>query len=165
MAANERPILALDVDGVISLFGFEDGLRKVPGRFHLIDGMAHCIPDEIGRRVLALADDYEIVWATGWEERANDRLPEILGLPKELPFLTFDGNASFGSAHWKIDPIDRYAGDRPLAWIDDCIDHSCEQWAMQREAPTLLVPTEPADGLTDAHVEALLSWVRAGYTA
>jgi HAD domain in Swiss Army Knife RNA repair proteins len=165
IAANDRPILALDVDGVISLFGFEGSLGEIPGRFHLIDGMAHCIPDEIGGRVRRLANSFEIVWATGWEERANDRLPEILGLPEGLPFLTFDGNASFGSAHWKIDPIDRYAGDRPLAWVDDCIDPSCEDWAELREAPTLLVPTDPKQGLTDAQVEALLSWARAGYTA
>jgi hypothetical protein len=155
----------LDVDGVISLFGFEGSLGELPGRFHLIDGMAHCIPDEIGSRLQRLGESFEIVWATGWEDRANDRLPEILGLPAALPFLTFDGRASFGSAHWKIDPIDRYAGDRPLAWVDDCIDASCEDWAEMRTAPTLLVPTDPTQGLTDAHVEAMLSWARAGYTA
>ena len=150
---------------MISVFGFEGSLREVPGRFHLIDGMAHCIPNEIGDRVRRLAESYEIVWATGWEERANDRLPEILGLPEHLPFLTFDGNAAFGTAHWKIDPIDRYAADRPLAWVDDSIDPACEDWAELRQAPTLLVQTDPAVGLTEAHVEALLSWVRAGYTA
>ena len=150
---------------MISLFGFDGPLADVPGRFHLIDGMAHCIPDEIGGRLLRLADEYEIVWATGWEDRANDLLPEILGLPDRFPVLTFDGNATFGSAHWKINPIDDYAGDRPLAWVDDCIDPSCEEWAEMREAPTLLVPTEPEVGLTEAHVEALLSWARAGYTA
>jgi len=150
---------------VISVFGFEGSLREVPGRFHLIDGMAHCIPNEIGDRVRRLAESYEIVWATGWEERANDRLPEILGLPEHLPFLTFDGNASFGTAHWKIDPIDRYAADRPLAWVDDSIDPACEDWAEMRQSPTLLVQTDPAVGLIEDHVEALLGWVRAGYTA
>ncbi len=162
---SERPILALDVDGVISLFGFEGPLDQVPGTFHLIDGMAHCIPEGIGARLSRLAEHYEIIWATGWEDRANDRLPEILGLPGELPFLTFDGNARFGSAHWKIEAIDRYAGERPVAWIDDCIDDSCEAWAAERSAPTLLVPTEPDRGLEEAHVDALVSWVRAGYTA
>ena len=162
---DERPILALDVDGVISLFGFNGPVTDVPGRFHLIDGMAHCIPEGINERLARLADDYDLVWATGWEDRANDRLPEILGLPGELPFLTFDGNARFGSAHWKIAAIDRYASERPLAWVDDCIDETCQAWAVGRAAPTLLVPTEPDRGLTDKHVDALLGWVRAGYTA
>ena len=162
---GERAVLALDVDGVISLFGFEGPLGEAPGRFHLIDGMAHCIPEGIGDRLRRLAGQYEIIWATGWEDRANERLPDILGLPGELPFLTFDGNARFGSAHWKIDAIDRYAGDRPIAWVDDCLDESCRAWAAGRAAPTLLVSTEPDQGLTEAHVEALLGWVQAGYTA
>ena len=128
-------MLALDVDGVISLFGFAGGVADVPGRFHLIDGMLHCIPEGINERLARLADDYDLVWATGWEDRANDRLPEILGLAGELPFLTFDGNARFGSAHWKIAAIDRYAGERPLAWVDDCIDETCQAWAVGAHRP------------------------------
>jgi hypothetical protein len=160
-----RPVLALDVDGVISLFGFEGPAEEAPGRFHLINGMAHCIPEGIGPRLQRLAPHYEIVWATGWEDRANERLPEILGLPGELPFLTFDGRARFGTAHWKVDAIDCYAGERPLAWVDDSIDESCRAWADERPAPTLLVVTRSEVGLADEHVEALLSWARSGYTA
>ena len=159
------PVLALDVDGVISLFGFEGPIGEAPGRFHLINGIAHCIPDRIGARLERLAPAFEIVWATGCEDRANERLPEILGLPGELPFLTFDGQARFGTAHWKIEAIDRYAGDRPLAWVDDSIDGTCRTWAGERRAPTLLVVTESAVGLTDEHVETLVEWARAGYTA
>jgi HAD domain in Swiss Army Knife RNA repair proteins len=161
---QERPVLALDVDGVISLFGFEGPIGEAPGRFHLINGMAHCIPDGIGSMLEHLAPYYEIVWATGWEDRANERLPEILGLPGELPFLTFDGRARFGTAHWKIEAIDRYAGKRPLAWVDDSIDDTCRAWADERSAPTLLVVTESDVGLTDDHVTTLLGWARAGYT-
>ena len=150
---------------MISLFGFNGPLDQAPGRFHLIDGMAHCIPDGIADRLRRVSEHYDVFWATGWEDRANDRLPDILGLPGELPFLTFGGNARFGTAHWKIDAIDRYAGNRPLAWVDDCLDETCHAWASEREAPTLLVPTEPDRGFEEAHVDALLDWVKAGYTA
>ena len=92
-------------------------------------------------------------------------LPLILGLPEELPCLRFDGRARFGTAHWKVEAIDEYAGARPLAWIDDSLDKSCRAWAASRRAPTLLVPTESHLGITDAHTEALLSWARDGYTA
>ena len=156
--AAPKPILAVDVDGTISLFGFEGPLDDVPGRFHLIDGVAHCIPDEAGGRLARLAERFELVWATGWEERANDMLPAILGLPEELPVLTFGGRARFGTSHWKLDALAEYAGDRPLAWVDDCLDESCHAWASERSAPTLLVPCEPAVGLTDAHVDAMLEW-------
>ena len=58
-------------------------------------------------------------------------------------------------AHWKLDAIEAHAGERPLAWIDDAHDDSCRAWASARAAPTLLVTTDPAAGLTAAHVEAL----------
>jgi len=156
--ALEKPILALDVDGTISLFGFDGPLDDVPGRFHLIDGVAHCIPDEAGPRIQRLGEHFELIWATGWEERANDRLPLILGLERELPVLTFDGRARFGTAHWKLEALDDYARSRPLAWVDDSLDESCHAWAAGRAAPTLLVPCESAIGITDAHVEAMIDW-------
>ena len=157
---SERPILAVDVDGVISLFGFEGPLDQVPGRFHLIDGIAHCIADGVGARLLRLAEHYELIWATGWEDRANDHLPLLLGLTGELHCLTFGGRARFGTAHWKLDALDEYAGDRPLAWVDDSLDGSCHEWARRRSAPTLLVPTKSDVGLTDGQVEAMIAWAR-----
>jgi hypothetical protein len=157
---EQQPILALDVDGVISLFGFEGPVGEAPGRFHLIDGIAHCIPEGLDEHLERLAGEYEIVWATGWEERANELLLTILGLEDELPYLTFDGNARFGTAHWKIDAIDDYAAGRPLAWIDDCIDESCRSWAAERDEPTLLLHTRSDEGLTPDHVETLIGWAR-----
>jgi hypothetical protein len=146
------------VDGVISLFGFPND-REAPGRFHFVDGIAHCIGPDCGGRLERLIERFDAVWATGWEEKANEYLPMLLGKPAlRLPVVGFDGRAVFGSAHWKIDAIDEYAGDRPAAWIDDNLDESCERWARDREAPTLLVRTEPATGLEEEHVERLLEW-------
>lgn len=153
-----KPVLAVDVDGVISLFGFEGEIDKIPGRFHLIDGVAHCISNGVGERLNRLSERFELVWATGWEERANDHLPLLLGMAADLPVLTFDGRARFGTAHWKLEALDEYAASRPLAWIDDSLDESCHAWASGRAAPTLLVPTESSVGLTDAQVEAILDW-------
>jgi hypothetical protein len=158
-----KPILAVDIDGVISLFGFEEGTENPPGEFHLVDGMLHCISRPAGQRLRRLADTYELVWASGWEDRANDHLPLILGVPP-LPYLTFDGRARFGTAHWKLEALEEYGRERPLAWIDDSLDESCYEWAAARKAPTLLVPTESAVGLEEAHVAALEAWVRDGYT-
>ena len=157
--ATKPPILFLDVDGVISLFGFAPGAQELPGPLHWIDGIAHFIPEDVGTRLIRLAESFELVWATGWEERANEHLPFILGLPfRDLPYLTFDGRAVFGSAHWKLDAIAKYAGDRPAAWIDDNLDEECIAWAKVRRAPTLLVHAESAIGLTDEHVERLRRW-------
>jgi hypothetical protein len=154
-----RPILAVDVDGVISIFGFDEPPAKEEARFELIDGMVHCISLSAGERLLRLRDHYEMVWATGWEDRANDYLPNLLGLP-ELPYLTFNGAARFGSAHWKLGPLEEYCQGRAMAWIDDNFDESCYEWARARVEPTLLVPTEPARGIEEAQTEALTAWAR-----
>jgi hypothetical protein len=156
---TRRPILFVDVDGVISVFGFSPDAGNLPGPFHWIDGVAHCIPLDVGDRILRLSRRFELVWATGWEEKANEYLPHILELPTgNLPCLLFQGQAVFGSAHWKLEAISEYAADRPAAWIDDNIDDACRHWAVDREAPTLLVETESAVGITDDHVETLLAW-------
>jgi len=153
----DKPILAVDVDGVISLFGFEGPPEEAPCEFQLIDGMAHCISLEVGERLRRLVPHYELIWATGWEDRANDYLLHLLGLP-ELPVLRFGRSARFGSAHWKLTPIGEYAVGRRLAWIDDSLDESCHEWARERSEPTLLVPTESHIGLEDAHVDTLIGW-------
>jgi hypothetical protein len=154
---KSRPVLFVDVDGVISLFGFRPGTP--PGAFHHIDGIVHCIGHDAGRRLKALASRFELVWATGWEEKANEYLPHLLALEEpELPFLTFDGRAVFGSAHWKVDAIDEYAGRRPAAWIVDNFDDTCRKWARKRRAPTLLIETDPAVGITDDDVRRLIEF-------
>jgi hypothetical protein len=156
----DRPILAVDIDGVISLFGFDEPPASSVARFELIDGVVHCISLPAGERLRRLGDHYDMVWATGWEEKANDYMPNVLGMP-ELPFLTFEGATRFGSAHWKLAPIERYGKGRALAWIDDSFDESCYEWVRKREEPTLLVPTESDLGLEEAQTEALIAWARS----
>ena len=159
----ERPILAVDVDGVISLFGFDDPPESAPCTFRLIDGMAHCIALDVGERLHRLGGHYDLVWATGWEDRANDYLLHLLGLER-LPVIRFGGDAKFGSAHWKLGPIVEYAVGRRLAWIDDSLDDECRRWAADRTDPTLLVPTDPSRGLEEAQVEVLLQWASGTVT-
>jgi hypothetical protein len=154
-----RPILAVDVDGVISLFGAEQKPDRAFTKLELVDGVPHLISLPAGDRLLRLSEHFELVWASGWEDKANYYLPSILGLP-ELPHVTFDGAVRAGAAHWKLGPLDEYGHGRPLAWIDDNFDQSCYEWAEQRKQPTLLVPTETHRGLEEPHVAALESWTR-----
>jgi hypothetical protein len=154
----QRPLLLVDIDGVISLFGF-DHSRRPPGRFESVDGIAHFLSATAGQHLRTLAPEFELVWCSGWEEKANDYLPRALALPGALPYLRFDRPVGRGNTHWKLDAIDAYAGsDRPLAWIDDAHDGECEAWAAARRGATLLVTTEPEVGLTGAHVARLLGW-------
>jgi hypothetical protein len=101
------------------------------------------------------------VWCSGWEEKAEEHLPHLLGLPRGLPFLRFERAVGRSNAHWKLAAIDTYARERPLAWLDDALSDACHEWAAARSAPTLLVQTDPADGLTAREAELLSYWARA----
>jgi hypothetical protein len=156
-----RPLLLVDVDGVISLFGF-DHARPPAGHFLMVDGIAHFLSATAGQHLRELAEEFELAWCTGWEEKANEYLPLALGLPGCWPHLTFERNPGRTNGHWKLAAIDEFAGtSRALAWVDDALDDACERWAAARPAPTKLVATDPATGLVEAQVRELLRWARA----
>jgi len=152
----------VDIDGVISLFGFGPPHPRAPrvGSFHSIDGIPHFLSSTATEHLLALAGMFELVWASGWEEKANEYLPHLLGVPT-LPHLSFERSPGRANAHWKLDAIDAYAGERALAWIDDAFNDACHAWASAREAPTLLVQTTPASGLTRREAQMLERWAFA----
>jgi len=184
--------LLVDVDGVLSLFGAagvrgvaqlaaeraasgsgrhangplaQDGAdHRVVGSFHSIDGILHFLSSTAASHLLALWHLYEPVWASGWEEKANEYLPHLLGLPSALPYISFSAheNASRSPhAHWKLQSIAAYVGERPMAWIDDAHSPACHEWASARAAPTLLVSTAPEQGLTAKEAGLLLQWAEA----
>jgi len=167
-------LLLVDIDGVISLFARPTPPASAPAAprpapegasLHSIDGILHYLSADAAGHLLSLARVFELVWASGWEEKADEYLPHLLGVPAGLPFLRFSPRARRGSAggvsvdaHWKLDAVDEYVEDRALAGIDDAFDASCHAWAAARAAPTLLVPTEPERGLTDAEALRLEAW-------
>lgn len=156
VTVEARPLLLVDVDGVIALFNLDGG--EQPGTWHLIEGFAYYLATAPGAMLHELSEQFELVWCTGWEDRANDHLPRLAGTPGPLPVIRFARNPGRANAHWKLDEIDAYAGDRPVAWIDDALDHHCEAWAAARTgagAPTLLVRTEPHRGMLGEHRDAL----------
>jgi hypothetical protein len=161
-----KPLLLVDIDGVISLWGFPMDVRP-PGAFAVIDGIPHFLSTRAAEHLLALQDAFALAWCSGWEEKADEHLPHLLGIPKGLPHLAFERSRADVSrrAHWKLDAIDAFAGaDRPLAWVDDAFNDACHAWAAQRTAlgvPTLLVATQPATGLDDAAAARLNAFAEA----
>jgi HAD domain in Swiss Army Knife RNA repair proteins len=170
-----KPLLMVDIDGVLSLFGFPPG-DPPEGSLHFIEGIPHFLSAAAARHLLALVSLFELVWCSGWEEKADEHLPHLLGLPRGLPHLSFgrqvgasdpaDTRTSAAErsslhGHWKLAAIDAYAGARPLAWIYDCLDEACRAWAHRRRAPTLLVRTSPEVGLTAREAAELRAWALA----
>ncbi len=156
-----RPLLLLDIDGVISLFGFDVGTPPA-GRYQLVDGIVHFLSTTVADFLHPLSQAFELAWCSGWEEKADEVLPDVLGVPRGLRHLTFPRRHDAPTRHWKLASIEAFAGPRrPLAWVDDVFDDSCHAWAAEREGPTSLVQTDPAVGLTPAQTAQLLAWAAA----
>jgi hypothetical protein len=86
---REKPVLFVDMDGVVSLGGFDSNARP-SGAFHNVDGVMHFLSSDTGNHLLALDRRFELVWCSGWEEKADDHLPHAVALPRGLPFLSYD---------------------------------------------------------------------------
>lgn len=102
------------------------------------------------------ARHYDLMWGSSWSEEERAMLARSLNLPYfhgavELP------RGQFNPA-LKVPAIDRLAGARALAWIDGLLTPEARTWATARPAPTLLMPIDPAVGLTREHVQHLLDW-------
>ena|ERR1700740_821165 len=177
----DKPYLLVDIDGVVSLFGRNGALAPIPtaraqtvaelpqrapvdGELHSIDGIVHFLSSTAAAHLLSLSQSFELVWASGWEEKADEHLPRLLGVPAGLPFIAFAraGRAPgrTTSAHWKLASVSEFAGERALAWVDDAFNPACHEWAAARGAPTLLVSTSPERGLTATEAETLFEWAR-----
>jgi hypothetical protein len=159
VSADPRPLLLVDVDGVLALFNLDGG--EPAGTWHLIEGFAYYLVADGPRMLHEAAEHFDLVWCTGWEDRANDHLPRLAGTPGPLPVIKFARNPGRANAHWKLDEINAYAGSRPVAWIDDALDEYCDRWAAERAErgiPTLLVRTEPHRGMRREHLDALVGF-------
>ena len=134
----------VDVDGVLSLFGFPPHAAPA-GSLHFVEGIPHFLSPAAAHHLLALVSLFELVWCSGWEEKADEHLPHLLGLPRGLPHLSFGrgagaagggagggrradaqgrsgrrpsrgGRGQIDPRTWKLAAIDAYAGARALAW-------------------------------------------------
>ena len=87
MRPKERPVLLVDVDGVISLFGFDHTDPPLASPV-VVDGIPHWLSEAAGRCLQRLSRTFECVWCTGWEERAEEHLPRLLGLPGRMALIS-----------------------------------------------------------------------------
>lgn len=162
MVPAPRPILLIDVDGVLALFDMD--AEPPVGAWHMIEGFIYYLQSAGAALLHEAGARFDLAWCTGWEDRANDHLPRLLGTPGPLPVVYFGRNPGRGNAHWKLDAIDAFVGDRPAAWIDDALNEQCVAWAADRNArgiATLLVETAPSRGMQREHLDALIAFADA----
>ncbi|GAA4533123.1 MULTISPECIES: HAD domain-containing protein [Nonomuraea] len=159
-----KPLLLLDVDGVLNPTG-----RPSPDfrRYRCTIGSTvytvH-LNQRHGTRLmeLALETGSELVWATTWEQHANEWIAPRLGLPP-LPVIEMAPGEN-GSRHgemFKTRHVAEYVGDRPFVWFDDQVYQEDEDYLRARQGlgEFLLVHVPGRVGLTSRHLAAAREWL------
>lgn len=140
-----RPLLALDVDGPIALFG-EHSPHEVRELWvgEVPITISRNVPQILGK----LHQTFQLFWYTSWERSASYQLAPKLGLPSGLPWVSLNlAHATPGESR-KLPALKKWLRiEGPLAVVDDEIGHDMVAWADSRQHPTLLLEIDPRFGV------------------
>lgn len=132
--APSKPIVLLDVDGVINWFDSMPplllalhGLDPMPPPDDLVDhspvnGYTMRISEESAAVVRALVEVAEVWWCSTWRHDANRFVAPLLGIRDDLPVI--DDHTYRRDAEWKIRQVEKHLGrwrteGRQVFWIED----------------------------------------------
>jgi Swiss Army Knife RNA repair-like protein len=156
----DTPLVLLDVDGVLNPLQRSPGYqryRATPGgtTFRLLLNPRH------GPMLTALAEETgaELVWASHWNESANEWIAPRVGLPwlRAVPIPPRDPRHSNGE--WKARHVAAWIGERPFVWLGDEQDVSDALDVGAGLGPHLVVGVDPDMGLTETHVGRARDWL------
>ena len=147
LAEATKRLLLLDVDGVLNPLSN----RPPPGfRTEWIDGFEVAFTVRHARWLTELADSFELLWASTWEDSANESIGPLLRLPP-LPVIHFSKERVGDTC--KLNDVRNFVGDRPCVCIDDELFADAFKWADDRPAPTLAIRPAATVGMTITHFE------------
>jgi hypothetical protein len=174
-------MLLLDVDGVLNAFDAWElidpdqplrrgNVRAPQGWRHAdADGYQLLLHPDHPEWVAQLATQFDMVWATMWQERAPVALAPVVGFGADWPWIDFAAHhdhvtaqrTGIGIGSYKFPGVVATVGDRPMVWIDDDLEPAIYEWAAERDEsgiPTLLVQPFPDEGWTRAELDAVLAF-------
>lgn len=166
-AMAERPLLLLDVDGVLN------PLRPPSADFQRHECLVgersyhvHLNPGH-GVELLKLAEETgaRLVWATTWGHAANEWIGPRIGLP-ELPAVAVPMAPTRIIGPWgemfKTPHVAAYVQGRPFVWFDDHTGGDDEEYlrAHPGVGEFLLVHVDPRHGLTPGDLALARKWLR-----
>lgn len=160
-----KPLCLLDVDGVFNVFYAVLGVANPHLHRHTVQiGFSEyrLTLDRRHRDLVAMLESaFDLVWATAWEDHANEHICQILGLP-ELPVIGFPRPRQYDRRlHWKTKTVAAYTAGRPFCWIDDETGGRDAEYLSAANPRSLIITCDPAEGLGEPQVFAALDFAAA----
>lgn len=164
--APEKPLLLVDVDGALSPAEMPDDPGVIWGCSRIF-GFEMPLHPNLRAWLRRLAEEYEPVWCSTWGAEGLAELAVHLSLPSGMPRIPIGADSDVHPTETAEDAqttklfyVDHWLtanglADRQLAWFDDRLEVDAFIWAEERAAPTLLVCTDPAYGITAVEVERM----------
>lgn len=140
-----KPIIFLDIDGVLN--------PEIPERSDFTDFMLLSTPwsnfwlsPEQGKLLKVLGEFFTVMWATSWEDYANEHINPFYGLDP-FPVVHFEPSAS---RDLKSETLLRLAEDErvPCVWVDDEIPEDFESMVTSLGSLFEVVRSNPVTGLS-----------------
>jgi hypothetical protein len=156
---GERPLLLLEVDGVLFLSPL--AASPPPGRVHFLEGGELWVPDRVTELLRRLETRFDLVWATAEGHFANRDLRRLFGLQGKVPVMELEGRGRVPAADRKIRTVQSHSAERPIAWVADAFSPAAHRWANRRRPSTLLLEVERGAGLSQDHAATLMEWADA----
>ena len=169
---DDKPIIFLDVDGVINMF---------PGTpaDDMMVGDARPEPHDRAYRITWWPSILErlkmihkdgrayVCWLTTWGSGANGELRELVGLP-ELPvaaespqisnYTGWASSFSRGHGWWKFEAVREIVEqhpDRKYVWLDDDLSLEREAFEYAQQSGILAISPQQWEGLTHEHLNKI----------
>jgi hypothetical protein len=122
MTSNLKPLVLLDVDGVVNDLGsFYRDARSWGVEVVRSHGYAVYIPSYMPALMQRMVEMAEVHWCTTWRARANDEIAAHLGIG---PLPVVDDGTHVRATYWKAAAAYELAADvlaqgRRVIWIED----------------------------------------------
>lgn len=162
-----RPLLLLDVDGPLNSTTSEpESLSHAAYRADTFAGVPVLVGTDHPQLLARLAERLDLVWATTWEDAANQWWSPALG-PPTLPVCPMGLGALEKDVQdgvfWKTVDIANFVGTREFVWVDDDITPADADWLGRSCSQRFwLFRVDPATGLTLWDTDIICSLVDGG---
>lgn len=76
-----------------------------------------------------LSEKFSLAWATTWEEAANEYLSPLMGLPTDLPYISFENMRPdlHTRLYAKTPSVIEWCAGEPFLWLDDQVGRADQE--------------------------------------